>query len=592
MKVCLAQVAPVVGDLRGNLEILKNKTLDAWHEECDVVVFPELVTVGYPPRDLLYNQAIWDNHKILVETFTSFVRSLKNITVIFGGLHQDGRNKYNAAYIIDDEQIRIVHKRLLPEYNIFNEARYFHSGLGEDYQIISIKTQQGYVDCSVVICEDMWNFQSSCDVKWLPSAYLEDPVSNLKGDGPIFIINGSPYWRGKIETTQKILATICNATHRVVYWVNQVGAHDDIVTGGYSMVFHPESWNVDKPLIMGKLFEEDRIVIDPSWSMILPKVEHFWYDKVVEAQDWDLYCDYLAIKLHLADYLRKTGFSKAVLGVSGGIDSALVCAIAVDVLGPTNVTAVSLPSQYSSGGSLGDANGLAKNLNITDYRVIPIKEMHEIARKLLLPSYSFETRDSLRSSVYISKKMFSNPLVDENIQPRIRALLLMAISNEDGSILLTTSNKSEGSVGYTTLYGDMSGGIAPIIDLFKTDVFKMCRLINKYAGREIIPQTTIEKPPSAELREGQLDNQSLPEYDLLDPILEMFINDVPIEQIKQKTTIPDRVDEIVKKIYNSEFKRAQAPLGPKLKLRSFDSGRLIPIAKRVSFVDAHEKAGI
>lgn len=585
MNVTLVQCNPTVGDLKGNLAMMLGHISSIVSQNnCDVIVFPELVTVGYPPRDLLYNQSLWDSHEKLVQKLHQAVLNLnRQVTVIFGGLHQVQQTygrmaKYNAAFIVDKKYgVRVVHKRLLPCYDVFDETRYFQSGIGDPYFAIPIETADKHVyNCDVIICEDMWNFKNSSNSRWLPATYTEDPVSNLKGDGPIFIINGSPYWENKIETTVGIVEEIANELNRPVCWVNQVGAHDDIITGGYSMVcgygqtFHAALFAEDQfsCVIKSEIQSSSRWSKAAWLSSGLSKSISGLNDNI-DASDFNTWCDLAALKLYLIDYCRKTGFADVIIGLSGGIDSALVCAIAAMALGSEHVHGVSMPSKFSSEGSWHDAEELARNLNIKTFQVIPISDIHQSVRNTILSG---------------GRQEFDNSLTDENIQPRCRMIMLMALSNDERKLLLTTGNKSELAMGYATLYGDMAGGLAIISDILKTDVFKMCKFINKYSGKTIIPENTITKPPSAELRPNQKDTDSLPDYEKLDPIIDMIMTDIPLNTIKLQTQIPERVEEIAKKINAAEFKRVQAPIGAKVRSRSFGSGRRVPIAAKLTII--------
>ncbi len=600
MKVMLCQCSPVVGDLYGNWKMMQTEINFAVQEECDVVVFPELVTVGYPPRDFLYKQALWDSHDDLVQRIKQFVGNLsRQTTVIFGGLHQQtlsfGRTaRFNAAYIISPTRCIITHKRLLPCYDVFDENRYFESGLSEPYLPVPIEIESSRlgkkvtVTCDVLICEDMWNHRFRDSNRLLPSTYTEDPTAHLCGDGPIFILNGSPFWEGKVDETTEIVKSICVDTGRAVVWVNQVGAHDDIITGGYSMVaircrrrpIHHQTVPV-ADLRIGKFFAEDRIIVQLSDGCNHYHDELYMEVSAAEREadsPWPIgyyesWLAYQAMVLHLKDYFRKTGFKKAVIGLSGGIDSAIVAAIACEALGPQNVIGLTMPSKFSSDGSISDAEQLAKNLGIKDFRTIPIKEVHNEFRNRFLSG---------------GQQQFSKSLTDENIQPRCRMIFLMIVSSEENALLLTTGNKSEMAMGYCTLYGDTAGGLAVISDVYKTRVKAICEMINiivkERNGGEVIPANTINKPPSAELAADQQDTDSLPPYELLDPILEDMLNDVPLNQIKLKTSIPERVEWIARQIAITEYKRVQSPPGPKLTPRSFGSGRRIPIAANLRLV--------
>jgi NAD+ synthase (glutamine-hydrolysing) len=601
MKVLLSQVNPTVADTDGNTRIILDEITFGFQNEVDVVLLPELVTVGYPPRDYLYQRWIWDVHEKIAQTVLSALRGFKRqMTVIFGGLDQVrlsyGRKEpYNAAYIIDPHYgIRVVHKRLLPEYDVFNEARYFKPACDDPIRPIPIamprKNGKGlyYEFVDVLICEDIWNNRFQGDSNIMP-AYDLDCIEQLKGTGPLFVINGSPYWTGKVETTKRLVEDICARINRPVCWVNQVGAQDDIITGGYSMTSipvhnmdllpnHDPRNRINALTRVGKPFQNDRMVVrfDDQESkhnflgVDLSSKDPYCYDrpmlfgKQIEACDFEVWCDYQACKLFIQDYARRCGFKKAVLGLSGGIDSALVAVLAADALGPENVICVSLPSSYSSEHSKTDAQQLAQNLG-ADFRTVTIGDLHEMVRGKFLSG---------------GRQKFDSDLTDENIQPRLRALILMTISNDENALLLTTGNKSEISVGYCTIYGDMCGGIAPISDIWKTDVFAMCRFINRY--RPVIPSNTVEKPPSAELRPEQRDTDSLPPYHELDPILKMIVErDMTVPEIVQELgsdNVPPWAVDMYRKYKISEYKRKQMPPGAKIRKRSFGSGRQMPIA--------------
>lgn len=569
MKVSIAQVSPNIGDLKGNTKLIKFNIEKAIADGSHVVVFPELVTVGYPPRDLLYNNELWNKHDEYIKSIHDFIKIQgHDITAIIGGLHQveltyGRKERYNAAYIIDPERIRIVHKRLLPCYDVFDETRYFKSGIDEPYIPIKIKVDNEEILCDVIICEDMWNFQNSSDDFWMaPYSYGIDPVSNLKGNGPIFIINGSPFWMNKIEKTRNLLAKISYANKdRRIFWVNQVGGYDDIIFGGYSTVFFNGAYST-----MEK-FREDFATFDDknekknSWKFY-PFNEHNQPSSLIKEDEIDNLLD--ALVFSVKEYCRRTGFSKIVFGASGGIDSAVVGAIASIALGGQNCTAITMPSPYSSEGSINDAEELAKRCEM-GYKIYRISDIYE----------------SFKNTLQTIDRPEIKSLTDENIQPRVRGTLLMAEANDTGALLLSTGNKSELSVGYCTIYGDMAGGYALISDVPKTIVYKIAERINiKY--NNIIPTDSITKPPSAELKPGQKDIDSLPPYEILDPLLEDIVNEVSSDKIIARYG-KDLYYKILKMVDRSEFKRFQAPPGPKVMSRSFGSGRRIPIAKKLDF---------
>ncbi len=587
----MCQVNPTCGDLSGNCGLVLASVDRGIANKSDVVLLPEMVTTGYPPRDLLYHQDIWDNQENIAQAVLSKLQqSGVQMTVIYGGIEQANSTygnyaRYNVAYIVDPQSgIRTVRKRLLPRYDVFDETRYFVPG-EDPYAPVPIHLADGSTElCDVLICEDIWN-AGYRGVTWQsPQSYVDDPTSHLIGAGPLFVLNASPFWHNKVESTIDLLRSICKSIDRPVFWCNQVGAHDDIVTGGYSTVFWPSSEVLgaalrDDPVFrMGALFLEDEMVVEsdsphPSaCSSCLADKKIYWRDKLVDFEDFDTWCTYQATVLHVRDYFRRCGAKQAVLGLSGGIDSALVAVIAADALGGANVTGITMPSKFSSEGSVSDSCALATNLHMPMIE-IPIGDIHQ--------SY----RDALLSG---GKQSFNQPVTDENLQPRARGNILFAYSNDFGPLVLTTGNKSEISVGYCTLYGDMAGGLGVIGDLWKTEVFDMCRVINKYTDG-IIPDAIIEKPPSAELREDQHDTDSLPPYEDLDPILKAIVEDeMPMRKVHELAVSlaaetgsrPVDVHKVFRLYTRSEYKRQQMPPTCKLSERAFGSGRRMPIAAK------------
>ncbi len=591
MKVYVAQINVCVGDLAGNLAIIQQHILMAVQNECHVIIFPELATVGYPPRDLLYSKELWDNHEVLIDKLFNFVKQQdRQITVIVGGLYRSPEtdNKYNAAWVLDKHYgKRLVRKRLLPCYDIFDETRYFTSAKDDPYCSVPIRIGPLYtIDCDVLICEDIWaGHQSS----WmLPATYHVDPTRHLQeGDpGPLFVLNGSPFWIGKIGETRVLVRDLVERINRPVVWCNQVGAHDDIITGGYSMIRWPGGTER-----VAAAFQEDTLISDLyGKGMDAPPFQDsggFGYDwrfkpclptgEKVDTDDFEMWSVYRALHLHMTDYKRRCGFERAVLGLSGGLDSALVAVIAADVFGSENVWAIGMPSPHSSKGSVDDARELAKNLKI-HFVVNEISDIYTLMRNIFLSG---------------GKQKFDNPVADENLQPRIRMAILMGHSNELGKcILLTTGNKSEITVGYTTLYGDSAGGLAVLSDLWKTECFELARFINKYRG-EIIPPKIIEKPPSAELRPEQQDTDSLLPYDVLDPMLRLFVEEEMSDVVEVHRLLVERGRNAphiaeVRRMYglyrNSEFKRQQMCIGPKISRRAYGGGRRMPVAMKFTTV--------
>lgn len=582
MKIMLAQINPCIGDFIGNLRIIIENINIAVQEKVDVILFPELATVGYPPRDLLYRDEIWKANDETINSVQSHLSLLsEQITVIVGGLDRQqlshGRvANYNAAWILDKHfGRRVVHKRLLPCYDIFDETRYFTAAIGDPYLPVPIAFNGDdggkIVQCDVLICEDICNFrhrmdQSVTSRSWMsPGSYGIDPVSQLRGDGPIFVLNGSPFWEGKIDATVALVSDIVRHLERPVLWCNEVGGYDDIIMGGYSMGMFQSAHLAT--LVMAPMFETSSLFIDLDAPVSQIPELSLW-GKPIDDDDTEMYYLYRAICLGVSNYARVCGFKTAIVGSSGGIDSAVVLAIATDVFGPGYVTSIGLPSPYSSGGSIEDARTLAKRLGIR-FEVQRIDNLYREMKSLFLSG---------------GKQVFNNPVADENLQPRIRGAILMCHSNEDGSLLLTTGNKSELSVGYCTVYGDMCGGYGVISDLWKGQVFALARFINKYLGGNPIPLEIIEKEPSAELKPDQRDSDSLPPYSVLDAILAMMIEEeLPLNEIMQNTTAPEWVNKIARMVTVSEHKRQVGmALGPKVKERAFGTGRRIPIAMELT----------
>lgn len=624
MNIRMSQISPTVGDFRGNhKKIIEEINIALQYRDnntVDVLLFPELAIVGYPPRDLLYDDNIYiNNDKVVQSIFSCLKNSLsdadKNMTVIVGGLHRVRGNSgtfktYNTAWIIDKYDIRCVHKRLLPSYDVFDETRYFNSGMDEPYIPINIRVKNNITDaeisCDVLICEDAWNHKHSTDLKsgfnMMPGSYGIDPVKQCAGDGPIFILNASPYWKGKIQEATDLICGIAVSTRRAVFYCNQVGGYDDVVFHGGSFVVWPEcmldSFYCEKAFFTRmSLFREESKSFrtkdnKPCW---IPDCMHTqlksednlleWNNshdisgkevrinignqsRVVSGTEVDLHCSLQSIILGVKDYARKTGFKRAVLGSSGGIDSAVAAFIAREVFGPYNVDAISMPSKFSSDGSISDAEQLAKNLQL-NYILKPINSIHSSVRESFLNA---------------SRPEFSGSVVDENIQPRARALVLMTHSNDAGSLLLSTGNKSELSVGYCTIYGDMCGGFGTISDLWKTEVYAIAKLINKYYD-ECIPDSIINKEPSAELKEDQKDTDSLPPYEVLDPILfDMVECSCSFNSLvsKHKNIEYGVVQKVWNLYHRAEFKRQQMCNAPKVSKRSFGSGRRIPITAKIT----------
>jgi NAD+ synthase (glutamine-hydrolysing) len=537
MKIALAQINPVVGDIKGNFKKIVEFINRAKYQKADLVVFSELVTVGYPPKDFLFMQDFLEaNEKYINEIV---LPSSYQIGVILGTVRRDTEgNLYNSAFFIYDGKIvEVFDKTLLPNYDVFDEKRYFKPA-----KVRKIASFKG-IKFGVNICEDIWKdyvFEPSADY----SVDVLEEQFKLKPD--IFInISASPYYLGKQNMRVEMIEKKIKKYAIPFVYVNQVGANDELIFDGASFVVNEEG----KRVVQLKAFEEDIKVFDIDELKNLRKLP-----EIKEDISWL----YNALVLGVRDYCKKSGFKKAVVGLSGGIDSAVVCAIAVEALGKENVLAVSMPSRYSSEGSKSDARILADNLEI-EFRVIPIEPVFK--------SYL---------SVFNGDSNVIGDLAEENIQARIRGNYLMFISNREGHIVLTTGNKSELAMGYCTLYGDMSGSLAVIADVPKTMVYELARYINR--EKEIIPASIIEKVPSAELRPNQKDEDSLPPYKILDEILKMYIEEnKSAKEIIEKGYDEKLVKDVINKVNRVEYKRKQAAPGLKVTTKAFGTGRRMPI---------------
>ncbi len=542
MKIALAQINPKVGDFQNNANKIRSFIDRAGNSGAHLVVFPELAVTGYPPKDLLDVPAfINENLKILDE----IVRSAHNIAVIVGFVDRNkrryGKLVHNAAAFIQDRKIVSVHhKSLLPTYDVFDECRHFEPA----HDIIPVKFM-GYT-LGISICEDIWNDEEF----WPRPLYEINPIENLVSQGADLIINisSSPFSVGKHDTIRLRMLTHAALKYKVPFvYVNQTGGNDDLVFDGNSTVINAQG----KPIAQAASFQEDLVVVD--------------IEKPVEQAPFKNYTPvetiHQALLLGLRDYVGKCGFKKTVIGLSGGIDSAVTAALAAASLGNDNVIGVSMPSRFSSQGSIDDAVELAQNLGIT-YKTFPINDIFETYRHTLNAEF----------------KGLPFDITEENLQARIRGNILMALSNKYGYLVLTTGNKSELAVGYCTLYGDMSGGLALISDVPKTMVYELAGYTNR--EREVIPRNSIDKPPSAELKPNQLDQDSLPPYDVLDALLKAYIEDAKsIDEIIALGFNEKTVHEIVRKVNRNEYKRRQAAPGIRVTSKAFGSGRRMPIAQ-------------
>ena len=549
MRIALAQTNPTIGDIPHNCRKIVEFAQRAREQGAALCVFPELSITGYPPKDLLLKpQFIDDNMRAL----SIVAGHVKGIDTIVGyaqrNLDAVGRPLRNAVAVLRDGKVVSRHfKTLLPTYDIFDESRYFEPGPPDE--LANIVTL-GDLQAGLTICEDLWNDKSMV----ARQLYHQNPITALHAAGAQVLINtsASPFVVGKHDFRLKLFASQAQITHLPLIYVNQVGGNDELVFDGNSAVFD----SAGRVVAQAKDFAEDLLIVDldnkgmPSAG----RMEH--YRQGVDSI-------YEALVMGLRDYARKCGFKTVVLGLSGGIDSALVCALAADALGAENVTGVAMPSRFSSDHSIADARQLAHNLGVK-FSIIPVETGHLAFEQMLCASFA-----GLESG-----------LAEENVQARIRGVLLMALSNKFNHLLLTTGNKSEVATGYCTLYGDMAGGLAVISDVPKMVVYELAELVNKKAGRDVIPRNTITKPPSAELRPNQTDQDSLPPYDVLDAILYRYVEEEKgAPQIIAEGFDPATVMRIVKLIDHSEYKRRQAAPAIKVTSRAFGSGRRMPIAQ-------------
>jgi NAD+ synthase (glutamine-hydrolysing) len=541
MKIGLAQINTTVGDFAGNETKIRNAYQSAIAAGAGLVVFPELATCGYPPRDLLSKPHFVEANLNLLQRLSA---DAGEVGIVIGYVDRaqsgPGRSLTNSVALLHQGEIKARrHKSLLPTYDVFDEDRYFQPADSNE------AVQFGELKLGLTICEDLWNDEEF----WRDQQrYPNDPGRSLEEQGIDLMINvsASPWQLGKHGLREEMLATYARNSGTPLVYCNLVGGNDELIFDGTSLGFNERGAVIAR----GKSFIEDLLLVDLEVSAS------------ATTQSCDEERVYQALVLGVRDYLGKCGFKSVVIGLSGGIDSAITAVIAAEALGVENVRGVAMPSQYSSQGSKDDAKLLADNLGIR-YDVIPIEP-------------SFAAMKGQLDEVFTGRE---EDVTEENIQARLRGVTLMAMSNKFGSLLLTTGNKSELAVGYCTLYGDMCGGLAVISDVPKTMVYRVSRWINR--EREIIPWNTIEKPPSAELRPDQRDQDSLPEYDVLDAILDRFVVDCEsAEQIVAAGFNEEEVRKVVRLIEINEYKRRQAAPGLKVTEKAFGVGRRIPVARR------------
>ena len=541
MRILVAQLNPIVGDLAGNTHKILRTLDSARTKGVDIVLFSELTICGYPPEDLLLHSSFIESMEKCLE---EIIRASSRITAVVGlvrkNLSKGEKPLLNSAAIISNGQLLGFHdKMLLPTYDVFDERRYFEPGTG--VQTWEIKGKQ----VGILICEDIWQHAGYVD----STRYACDPVVEYLSFKPDVILNlsASPYQFQKPDTRVKVCSKAAKTLHCPVVLCCQVGANDQLVFDGYSVYVDAEG----QLRQLGRGFEEDEMVVDlEAPACPCP----FTYDPTKDL--------YRALVLGVHDYFYKSGFRKGCLGLSGGIDSALVACIAVDALGKENVLGITMPSRYNSEGSIKDSQKLARNLGI-ELLNIPIEKPFQSYLDLLEPVFVGRGPD----------------ITEENLQARIRGTILMAISNKFGHVVLSTGNKSEMAMGYCTLYGDMCGGLAVISDVPKMQVYGLARWINR--EKEIIPWATIEKAPSAELAPGQKDSDCLPSYEVVDTVLKAYVEDfLSPEEIAQKHNLPiELILDLIRRIHRSEYKRRQAAPGIRVSKKAFQAGRRYPIVQ-------------
>ncbi|MGE5557445.1 MAG: NAD+ synthase [Bacillota bacterium] len=541
MKITVAQINPTIGDIDGNLSKITD-IMARYHAVSDLIVFPELALSGYPPRDLLEKR--WFTERIsravqkLVQTSSGYPES----AVLYGTpLQARGGDLYNAAVIVQNGRMLFSQpKSLLPSYDVFEETRYFLPAPG--IAVFPFKDEV----LGISVCEDAWNAPG---FRGAGGAYETDPIKAMADAGATLLINisASPFYMAKDEIRFRLVGGHARRYNLPFIYVNQVGGNDELIFDGRSMFVDGRG----KPAVIFPAFEEHVGTLDSTQS---GSGSYVPLDRMEAV--------YRALVLGIRDYLHKTGFSKAVIGLSGGIDSALVCCLAKEALGAGNVTGISMPSPFSSPGSIEDAGKLAANLGV-DFKVIPVTRIYQSYLDTLGGHFAGREAD----------------VTEENIQARIRGNILMAFSNKYGHLVLSTGNKSEMAVGYCTLYGDMSGGLSVISDVPKTMVYELAQYVNRTG--EIIPGSIIAKAPSAELRPNQTDQDTLPPYPLLDRILHYYIEEgLSPEEIAARGMCGETVRRVIRMVHKSEYKRRQAAPGLKVTSKAFGSGRRMPIAAK------------
>ncbi len=571
LRIGLCQINTTVGDIKGNTRKILDYMARGKRAGADLLVFPEMAITGYPPEDLLFMPKFIEANLKAIKTIA---RATSNITAIVGFVHKEGDIFNSAALLHHGRLINVYSKVYLPNYGVFDELRYFRPG--KENFIFTLQS----IPIGISICEDLW--------------YPGDPIRTqaLSGGAQLMInISSSPYHSGKTASREKLISTRASDNSAIVAYCNLVGGQDELVFDGGSMIFDQKG----ELIVRGRQFEEDLILADLDMEAVFrmrlhdPRIRREKFaegEKGIKKIDLPYHSRsagkrppipkrvskpldhlaeiYSALVLGTGDYIRKNGFQKVLIGLSGGIDSALTTAIAVDALGKESVVGVAMPSQYSSKESLEDAKLLVRNLGIR-FLTIPITEIFQAYLRTLSPSFKGLNPDA----------------TEENIQARIRGNILMALSNKFGWLVLTTGNKSEMSVGYCTLYGDMAGGYAVLKDVPKTLVYELTKYKNRKEGKEIIPKNVFIKPPSAELRPNQKDEDTLPPYPILDPILQAYVEeDKGLKEIARMGFKEAMIKEVINMVDQNEYKRRQSPPGVKITPRALGKDRRLPVTNK------------
>jgi NAD+ synthase (glutamine-hydrolysing) len=536
----LGQFNTVVGDLAGNAEKMRQIYSRAVEADVDLLAFPELAVCGYPPEDLLYKQHFLKDCSLTLEKLAT---DCPDKTIIAGFAEGKGNKSYNSAAVLQGGKVsKVYRKGMLPNYGVFDERRYFHPGA--EPLVINVDG----LDVAITICFDIWN------IRW-----LRNFLSNAGRIRMILNISASPFHTGKVIAREKVIDACAKELNCAVAYCNLVGGQDELIFDGRSMFVD----STGEIVVKAKAFDEDLLIAD-----VVPAVNGTVRIEPMQPsaqQPSDTFDEiYQALVLGTRDYTCKNGFKKVLLGLSGGIDSSVTAAIAVAALGPENVVGISMPSEFNSPETISDAEKLAKNLGI-EFHTIPIAP----------------TLSQFHRSLQTVEGWNDEGIAYENLQARIRGCILMSLSNRFGSLVLTTGNKSETAVGYSTLYGDTAGGFGIIKDIPKTTVYELARHINKIAGHQVIPEDVIIRPPSAELRPDQKDSDSLPDYDLLDRILKGYVEeDKSVTELVMQGLPEDVVNKVIRMVDRNEYKRRLSPPGIKITPKAFGKDRRLPITNR------------